>query len=72
MGTISRSSFEVKAFFLLGLTLLSYGAEAARRGLVGAGPVVFDVTKYGAKADGKSDSAMVSSIDNTAPFGLLI
>lgn len=38
-----------------------YGAiGAARRGLVDTGATVFDVTKYGAKADGKTDNALVS------------
>lgn len=42
-----------------------YGAKAARRGLADTGgATVFDVTQYGAKADGQTDNAMVGLPNN--------
>ncbi|XP_057483266.1 exopolygalacturonase clone GBGE184-like [Actinidia eriantha] len=49
--------FEMNVVFFLGLALLSGGAEGARRGLMDSGATVFDVTKYGAVADGEQDCA---------------
>ncbi|KAK3004673.1 hypothetical protein RJ639_018699 [Escallonia herrerae] len=55
------AGFEIKALILLGLALVSFGANGAsigaRRGLADAGVTVFDITKYGAKPDGKTESA---------------
>ncbi|KAL2485759.1 Exopolygalacturonase [Abeliophyllum distichum] len=50
----------IKICLLLGLALLTIGVESTpsdgvRRGLVGE--TIFDVSKYGAKADGKSDNS---------------
>ncbi|CAL5423463.1 unnamed protein product [Camellia sinensis] len=52
--------FEAKTLlFLVGLALISCGAQAARRGLVDNGATVFDVTTYGAKPDnGQTDNSM--------------
>ncbi|GFZ04571.1 pectin lyase-like superfamily protein [Actinidia rufa] len=47
----------MKVVFFLGLALLSCGAEGACRGLVDNGATVFDVTKYGAVADGEQECA---------------
>ncbi|KAL2507624.1 exopolygalacturonase-like [Forsythia ovata] len=52
--------YGIKICLLLGLALLTIGAEPApsdgvRRGLVGE--TIFDVSKYGAKADGKFDNS---------------
>lgn len=57
MGLVNR--FEVRALFVVGLALLFCGAKGARRGLVDNAATVFDVTKYGAVADGETECAQV-------------
>ncbi|XP_059625329.1 exopolygalacturonase clone GBGE184-like [Cornus florida] len=56
--TLARGC-EFKAVFLLGLALLSYGVQGARRGLAGTDPTIFDVTQYGAQADCKTDNSRI-------------
>ncbi|KAA8543073.1 hypothetical protein F0562_021432 [Nyssa sinensis] len=69
---------EIKVVFLLGIALLSYRVEGARRGLVGADATVFDVTTYGAKPDGKTNNAMMfirawnAACQSTGPAKLVI
>lgn len=56
----------MKVLYLLGLTLFSIRAECAplgsRRGLAAGGETVFDVTKDGAVADGKTESTSVRKL----------
>lgn len=58
--------FQAKAAILvLGIALLSFVVEGTRRALLDSGSRDFDVTSYGAKADGETDDAMVSSNSKT-------
>lgn len=63
--------FVAKAVILLGLALISCNAQGdplrddLRRLLADTGATVFDVTKYGAVADGKTDNVEVL---NAGPF----
>ncbi|PSR85977.1 Exopolygalacturonase [Actinidia chinensis var. chinensis] len=50
---LRRQLFEAHSL----LSLLSGGAEGARRGLMNSGATVFDVTEYGAVADGEQECA---------------
>ncbi|KAL7198994.1 hypothetical protein ACSBR2_021310 [Camellia fascicularis] len=55
MALVGR--LEVKFAFFLGLVLLSGRAQGATRNHYGNAPTVFDVTEYGAKADGQTECA---------------
>ncbi|KAI8522642.1 hypothetical protein RHMOL_Rhmol13G0012000 [Rhododendron molle] len=77
MGLLKR--FEVNALFFVGLALLlSCGAKGARRGLVNNVPAVFDVTKFGAIADGETECAQAfiqtfnAACASTGPSTVLI
>ncbi|KAF8036820.1 hypothetical protein BT93_C2515 [Corymbia citriodora subsp. variegata] len=78
MGT--SGGITVGKAMALGLALLGCLATGgdARRGLVETGATVFDVTQYGAKADGKTDDALAfikawnAACHNSGPAKLVI
>ncbi|KAK2965203.1 hypothetical protein RJ640_019958 [Escallonia rubra] len=66
------AGFEIKAIILLGLALVSFGANGAsigaRRGLADEGVTVFDITKYGAKPDACKSTAAAKLVVPTGSF----
>uniref|UniRef100_A0A7N0TSE4 Polygalacturonase n=1 Tax=Kalanchoe fedtschenkoi TaxID=63787 RepID=A0A7N0TSE4_KALFE len=66
--TPQRNNFVAKAILIiLGISaLISFGAEASGRGLQPAGGPVFDVTKYGAKPNGKENGLAFNRAWNAA------
>lgn len=71
--------YKLKVIFVLALAIISIKGEAKNfRGLLSSQPgngtdeggAIFDVTKYGAKCDGKEDSTMVSVYGNNITCSL--